>query len=206
MLISPYTSRPHRNIRSSRRTALKPDRKPDRGTIAAYHEAGHAVVAWDQGVRVHGISVVPDEGRMGHIAIDTLHLNRLAVTFPSNKGARNRFTMERHVMVLQGGLAAVRRLDQAGAGLEGKIRSEGSDPNIAMGLVRAFATSEQEAEKYYQWLDSRTAGIMANPMRWHQVQALAEALLELKQLGAKKVREIIREAGEKWCRDHEDPD
>ena len=177
--------------------------KYDRRTIAAYHEAGHAVVAYDQGVRVHGISIVPDEGRMGHISIDTLLLNRLAPTFQSNKGARNRFTMERHVMVLQGGHAAVRGLRPAGSSLACKVESEGSDQNIAMSLVKAFAAGEQEAEKYYQWLDARTFGIMANPMRWFQVRMLAEALLEMEQLGARKVREIIREAGECWCSEHE---
>jgi hypothetical protein len=171
----------------------------DRRTLAAYHEAGHAVVAYDQGVRVHGISIVPDEGRMGHVSIDTLLLNRLAPTFQFNKGARNRFTMERHVMVLQGGRAAVHRLDTTRKVPAETVNSEGSDHNIAMSLVKAFAAGEQEAEKYYQWLDARTEGIMGNPMRWFQVQTLAEALLEQEQLGARKVRMIVKEAGEEWC-------
>ncbi|MDF1525127.1 MAG: hypothetical protein RRA15_02730 [bacterium] len=172
----------------------------DRRTLAAYHEAGHAVVAYDQGVRVHGISIIADEGRMGHIAIDTLLLNRLAPTFGHNKGANNRFTMERHVMVLQGGHAAVHHLDPAKKELAETVNGEGSDQNIAMSLVNAFAEGEKEAEKYYLWLDARTEGIMGNPMRWFQVQALAEALLEDEQLGARRVRMVIKEAGEEWVR------
>jgi len=175
-------------------------KKHDRRTLAAYHEAGHAVVAFDQGVRVHGISIVPDEGRMGHIAIDTLLLNRLAPTFRFNKGAINRFTMERHVMVLQGGHAAIRRLDPAKKALAETVNGEGSDQNIAITLVKAFAAGDLEAEKYYEWLDARTEGILANPMRWYQVKVLAEALLELEQLGARRVREIIKGAGEEWVR------
>ena len=178
--------------------------KYDRRTIAAYHEAGHAVVAYDQGVRVHGISIVPDEGRMGHIAIDTLLLNRLAPTFQHNKGARNRFTMERHVMVLQGGHAAIHRLDSTRKELPDTVNGEGSDQNIAMSLVKAFAAGEVEAERYYQWLEARAEGILANPMRWFQVQILAEALLELEQLGARKVRMIIKEAGEEWLEDNQE--
>jgi hypothetical protein len=176
----------------------------DRRTLAAFHEAGHAVVAYDQGVRVHGISIVPDEGRMGHIAIDTLLLNRLAPTFHNNKGARNRFTMERHVMVLQGGHAAVRQLDPHRLELADTVNGEGSDLNIAMTLVRAFAANDQEAEKYYQWLEARTEGIIGNPIRWFQVRMLAESLLELEQLGARKVREIIREAEKRWCEENQD--
>lgn len=175
----------------------------DRRTLAAYHEAGHAVVAYDQGVRVHGMSIVPDEGRMGHIAIDTLLLNRLAPTFSHNKGARNRFTMERHVMVLQGGHAAVHRLAPSRKELVETVNGEGSDQNIAMTLLQAFTARELEAERYYQWLDARTEGIIANPMRWYQIQSLAEALLEHEQLGARKVRMIIKEAGEEWCKKHE---
>jgi len=181
------------------------DQKPfDRRKLAAYHEAGHAVVAYDQGVRVHGISIVPDDGRMGHIAIDTLLLNRLAPTFQTNKGARNRFTMERHVMVLQGGHAAVHRLVPGSVELADTVNGEGSDQNIAMSLLEAFATGDREAEKYYHWLDARTEGIMANPMRWFQVRILAEALLEQQQLGARKVRDVIREAGERWCEENKE--
>jgi hypothetical protein len=176
----------------------------DRRTLSAYHEAGHAVVAYDQGVRVHGISIVPDEGRMGHIAIDTLLLNQLAPTFQTNKGARNRFTMERHVMVLQGGHASVRKLEPARKNLAEAVNGEGSDQNIAISLVKAFAADQLEAEKYYQWLDARTEGIMANPMRWFQVRILAESLLQHEQLGARKVREIIKGAGERWCEENKE--
>ena len=178
--------------------------KPDRRTLSAYHEAGHAVVACDQGVRVHGISIVPDEGRMGHIAIDTLLLNRLAPTFMHNKGAKNRFAMERHVMVLQGGHAAVHRLYPARKELANASDGEGSDRNIAMGLLRSFAVSKLEAERYYQWLDSRTEGIVASPMRWYQIEVLAEALLAHGKLGARRVREIIKKAEEEWCRENKE--
>jgi hypothetical protein len=139
---------------------------------------------------------------MGHIAIDTLLLNQLAPTFQANKGARNRFTMERHVMVLQGGHAAVNRLVPDSRELADTVNGEGSDRNIAMSLLEAFATGDREAEKYYQWLDARTEGIMANPMKWFQVRILAESLLDHERLGARKVREVIREAGERWCEEN----
>ena len=179
-------------------------KKHDQRTLSAYHESGHAIVAYDQGVRVHGISIVPDEGRLGHVSIDTLLLNRLAPTFQNNKRARNRFTMERHVMVLQGGHAAVNQLDPTMKRQAGTINGEGSDYSIAMGLVRAFAAGELEAEKYYEWLNARTEGTMVNPLRWFQVRTLADSLLEHEQLGARKVREIIKEAGARWCGENEE--
>ena len=105
-------------------------------------------------------------------------------------------------MVLQGGHAAVNSLDPSRKDLAETINGEGSDQNIAMSLLNAFAEGELEADKYYQWLDARTEGIVANPMRWYQVKILAEALLEQEQLGARKVRMIIKEAGEEWCEEH----
>lgn len=175
----------------------------DHRTIVAHHEAGHAVVAYDQGVRVHGISIVPDEVRSGHVRIDTLLLDRLAPTFRSDKGARNRFTMERHVMVLLGGYASVRQLDPSRRGLTTAMKiCGGSDYATAMSLVNTFASREQETEKYFQWLEARTEGLVNSPMRWFQVQSLAEALLEHEKLGARRVREIIREAGIKWREKH----
>lgn len=174
----------------------------DRRTLAAYHEGGHAVVAYDQGVRIHGVSIVPDEGRMGHIAIDTLLLNRLAPTFDHNKGARNRFTMERHVMVLQGGHAAVNRLRPDKKDQAQVKKGEGSDSTIAMSLIRAFASSEVEAGKYYQWLEARTEGILASPVRWYQLETLVRTLLKEGKMGARRVRGVLKEAEKEWCQKH----
>ncbi len=33
----------------------------------AYHEAGHAVMAWDEGIKINSISIVPDEKASGRI-------------------------------------------------------------------------------------------------------------------------------------------
>lgn len=40
----------------------------ERNLVAvAYHEAGHAVVAWAEGVRLHSATIVPSEGTMGSV-------------------------------------------------------------------------------------------------------------------------------------------
>jgi hypothetical protein len=170
--------------------------------LSAYHEAGHAVVAYDQGIRVHGVSIVPDEKRTGHIRIDTLHLDRLVPTFRSDKGARNRFTMERHVMVLLGGYSAARKLGAKGADEPVCSRGEGSDHATAVNLLRAFAADEEEAHKYYDWLKARTNGIINNPLRWYQLELLVKALIDQGKLGARKVREILREAETRWTKEN----
>ena len=41
---------------------------------------------------------------------------------------------------------------------------------------------------------------MANPVRWFQVEKLAGTLLEEGSLGARRVRMVIRKAGEEYVR------
>jgi len=173
-------------------------RKYDRRTLTAYHEAGHALVAFDQGVRIYGVNVTPDRERRGNIRIDTLHLNRLIPTFEHDKGARNRFIMERHVMVLLGGNAAVCRLDPSRKTNTRTVPGEGSDFLTAQRLVGYFTGSKIESEKYLDWLAVRVEGIIRTPWRWYQLKKVAQALLENEKLGPRKVREIIKEAGQEW--------
>ncbi|MBN2721108.1 MAG: hypothetical protein JXR72_08405 [Proteobacteria bacterium] len=177
-------------------------RSGDRRTLTACHEAGHAVVAYDQGIRVFGISVVPGLGKRGHTCVDTLFLDRQFPSFSSDKGARNRFTLERHVMVLLGGRAAVERLDpEAAFGREG-CPVPGSDHIKALDLILRFTGDPLEAEKYLEWLKVRTKGIVSKPVRWFQIEELAEVLLKEDKLGARKVMEILREREALWCRKH----
>lgn len=181
---------------------MKGKKEPDQKVLTAYHEAGHAVVAFDQGVRIYGIDITPDRGRRGHIRIDTLLLDRLVPTFEHDKGSSNRFLMERHVMVLLGGRAAVRRLHPSRSLRSGPIPLEGSDHLTAKRLVGYFTGSKKEGEKYLDWLTVRVEGMIRSPWRWHQVKKLAQALLVHEKLGARRIREILREAEREWARKH----
>ena len=172
--------------------------KINRRTLTSYHEAGHAVVAFDQGVRIYGINIKPDSDRLGHIRIDTLLLDRLVPTFEYDKGSRNRFLMERHVMVLLGGQTAVHRLDPSRKTKSGTAPQEGSDYLTAQRLVGYFTGSKKEGEKYLDWLEVRVAGIIRAPLKWYQVKVLAQALLEHEKLGARRIREILKQAGHEW--------
>lgn len=174
----------------------------DQRTLTAYHEAGHAVVAFDQGVRIFGISLIPGHGKRGHARVDTLFLDRRIATFHSDKGARNRFTMERHVMVLLGGSAAADRLDPERGGQEGARPVKGSDQYKALELLFQFTGSRKEAQKYYDWLKVRTEGIVSSPLRWFQIRGLAQVLQEKEKLGTRKVMETLKDLEARWCEKH----
>jgi len=174
----------------------------DRRILTACHEAGHAVVAYDQGIRVFGISLIPGREKMGHTSVDTLFLDRQFPSFPSDKGARNRFTLERHVMVLLGGRAAAERLDPEAVSGGESCPVPGSDHSKALELVLTFTGDLEEAEKYLEWLKVRTKGIVSKPLRWFQIEGVAEVLLEEDKLGARKVMEILRDRETLWCLEH----
>ena len=67
-----------------------------------------------------------------------------------------------------------------------------------MNLLLTFAPDKEEAERYYEWLKARTLGIIKTPQRWFQLERLAAALVGQDKLGARKVREILKEAAEEW--------
>jgi len=58
-----------------------------------------------------------------------------------------------------------------------------------LSLLLEFTASREEADKYYD-------------LRWFQIEGLARALLELEELGTRKVREIIKDAQLRWCNEH----
>jgi hypothetical protein len=93
----------------------------------AYHEAGHAVVAWVCGVRVKKVTIVPDERSLGHVVhqgfavcLETdcwdwedwealMYCDREPKGTPSVKEIkRNR---EKEIMILMAGGIAARRYD-----------------------------------------------------------------------------------------------
>jgi hypothetical protein len=92
--------------RAARLPASKPGiTKSDRAT--AYHEAGHAVALWAQGLRFRRASILPDakEGTLGHVAHG----------FPKwfnpelDCSARHRILTENHTVVALAGEIAEKR-------------------------------------------------------------------------------------------------
>jgi hypothetical protein len=100
---------------------------------------------------------------------------------------RMRRRVEAHIMGFCAGIAAEARL----TGRRNWRGAEG-DHEKAGELALAVSGSAEEAEAYVRWLALRTEALLAAPMYWLAVEAVAAALLERRRLSGPEARGLIR--------------
>lgn len=157
--------------------------------VAAYHEAGHAVVAVRLGVAIgrRGVSIVPGDGLAGSVHT---HLG-----FSGNPDqeitTKMRMAAEHNAIICFAGEAAQRRFSPKSVR---RIHWEGDRENAAL-LVSYFTGPDPELEWYLGWLRTRAENIVATPHVWVMITAVAEALMEHKRLTAGEVKAVCRGCG-----------
>ena len=75
----------------------------------AYHEAGHAVVAWHEGIRIRSASIMPTEATAGHVVLKPL---LEGVQLDATREGAHRARAERHARVSLAGEIAQQRYDR----------------------------------------------------------------------------------------------
>lgn len=166
--------------------------------LLAYHEAGHAVVAWALKRPVHSISIIPDKRHVGRLPQNEASADERATTQAER---------EHDVMVLLAGVEAESLLTQDhdwwGADDDRQMAERLIADLVRDGLVIEPA-DEREAElrahaegdeARYCWtaLQARTYALARQlPVR-SAVAALVHALLAAQELSAQQVTSIIRQ-------------
>jgi len=153
----------------------------------AYHEAGHAVVRCLLRLPFKRVTIIPTDENLGQVA---------GVTLPegykpeSDRGPKTRDRTEREIMARLAGMVA------EGLLAESEVNAPGAwkDRQNAVDLAEFVTTSAEEAEAYTEWLLCRTRNLLSLPWNWAAVQAVAQALLAERELGARRVRSIVKEA------------
>jgi ATP-dependent Zn protease len=148
--------------------------------LAAYHEAGHAVVAHTLGVEVEGVSIVQDQGSSGHTTTPR----------PDNVDSSDEEVsadLEKHLITGVAGAASEELLTEELSDLRGKDL-EGV-AKLLMGLEDAGAPVQADSEEA---LDKAKSILRDN---WGSVQALAEALLEHEELDREGVLAVLAQNG-----------
>jgi ATP-dependent Zn protease len=150
-------------------------------TIAAYHEAGHAVVAHFQRIKVKQIALIVDVelGILGYT-----HTGGAPKWVSRDPTDRLRMNVERFIVMCFAGELA-----------EARFRGEyprpgmGSDDERAIEISLHICGNEEIAEafRHYCWCLSRA--LVAQ--HWREIEALTTALLERKTLNESDVSEII---------------
>ncbi|HEV2057553.1 MAG TPA: hypothetical protein VGV06_20665, partial [Methylomirabilota bacterium] len=150
----------------------------------AYHEAGHAVAAHWERVRLESATIVPGDDFDGKVISRNLLHGR---NVDSDASQRNRSRMLRMVRVSLAGLAAQRRFDAESV----KDWHGEYDYQKAADLVSYFTENDRELEAYLNLLLVQAEGIFDRPFVWDQVTAVAEALLAKKTLKSLELRRIM---------------
>jgi hypothetical protein len=156
----------------------------------AFHEAGHAAACIHEGIKVHSISIVPEDGS-GRVK----HRNVLASGhIEYDISPRNRLKMEKLVRMSLSGRAAQHRFCPRSI----RHYHAREDVRFAFEMVSFFAGSEEETSAYFKLLDIQARAFVRQPWVWAQINAIAAAVMEHKVIEAKDIRRIARESITKY--------
>jgi hypothetical protein len=152
----------------------------------AYHEAGHAVTAHELEVKIRQISIIPDDS-YGRV------LNNLLVPNPDiDKSDKNRIQMEKNVMIYFAGFIAEKLYHE-----KSNITYSKDDIHLAVNLLDFFVSSNEELQKYIDYLWVRTINLFT-PMVWAKTSFLVRELLMRKRLSGKETKEAMYIAAQKF--------
>jgi hypothetical protein len=178
------------------------------------HEAGHAVAAWELGVRIGAIHVHlrVREGRMTFAS--DVGLGR----FPVGSDAL-RLAIEREMVVFHAGLVAQRRFHYEGAwGLVPRTDYEG-----ILATALQVETDLKLIDEWSDYAEERARALIELPQTWRRVEALAVELAQRPVLHGEEIDAFLsgvrvsrapnarlgyrrREAKERYCLTHEPKD
>jgi hypothetical protein len=150
----------------------------------AYHEAGHAIVAFVLHRRFTHVSIIPKDDTLGHV-----NISKHAPSFQpeSDYTGATRNLCEKEAMVCLGGVIA-ERVEIGRANLKGSHQD----------IVEAFdwciyhCGTQEEANAYVDWLWERTKSIVTFDAQRVAIKALAKELMVRKYIGERTARKIIR--------------
>ena len=175
------------------------DNESDERRLAetAYHEVGHAVASYVLHVPFRRVSIIPDEerGSLGHMRQSEWNeATRPDIACKSYHQTRR---MECSIQILYAG-------PFAGEMFTGGAFNEvgaGSDIDQIANMLGYMTADPEEAAAIDTLMNIRARQLLRRPENWAAVKALAEALLERKELSARSAREVIRRAIIEWAAD-----
>jgi hypothetical protein len=156
----------------------------DSEKATAYHEAGHAVMAFHLGVAStrKEISIVRDDNSAGRFHHRKLLRGRSPEQDDSSAG---RIRMEKEILISLAGPVAQHFFNPRSVRhYHGK-----SDHQTAVEIAVHLNGGGEEATAYLKWLGLRTKRIVK--MRWPLVKALAKEALARKTMTGKEVNEFL---------------
>ena len=149
---------------------------------AAYHEAGHAVAAWEKGIEIRSLAIPRDASHES----ESCHDAELTGDFAWDTTAKNRIRMESLVFVTLAGSIAEKL---AAHDNHDSVHAR-NDREHAMGLA-AYFMSPEVTEKYLVYIDAWLEDFFAEPLQWAAVEELAGNLLTKERLSNEEIKQDI---------------
>jgi hypothetical protein len=149
----------------------------------AYHEAGHAVVAWDQHVGLRRISIVPDRGSAGRVHHAPIW-GRYNPEWDASPQVRLRG--ERLIRVSLAGMIAQRRFNPRTV----RHYHGAEDHAKAVDMIFRLAASDEHADAYMKLLEIETRIIVHQ--RWELIGAFAAELMIRRLMIGAEANHFIR--------------
>lgn len=165
---------------------------PELRELAAYHEAGHAVVAWTQSLTIYSVSIDANQREAGYVLHqDGLHSGDLVF---SPRSGRARLGAERNIRVALAGAIAQRFF--APASLNEKHNS--NDRAAVETLLEALhgEANRNLIDAHHRLLEIETELLVSK--NWPIIEAVASELIRHKQLTGARVSGIILAINSRW--------
>src|SRR5262245_42115832 len=143
---------------------------------AAYHEAGHAVVALALGRPIHRVSLTPDRAGLGLCEFGK------GVFRPSEDW------LEREILIALGGVAAEARFT-------GDYAWDAADRDLQ--YVRDLAVQragDRQADRLERRLLAKAEHLLAKPGHWRAIERIAAELLRLGAISGRAARHLFDQA------------
>lgn len=162
----------------------------NKDAATAYHEAGHAVVAWCLDLEVGSATIVPDNDSAGHVMIEPEEPSTCAAAVRGGPWHPCRLLLEKRVMVLQAGEVAQRCYNPH------SVRRGHSQDDFkkCVDILRIYAPDEEKRDVMPHYLLLRKWTIYLIEQHWHLVEAVAKALLERRELSGAQILDVILDA------------
>jgi hypothetical protein len=160
--------------------------KSDNLAQTAHHEAGHAVAAFYQGIRIRHVTIVPTKDALGHVKN---HKVLWATNGMFDDSPRGVDRAERHIICLFAGPIAQRKFRRASRWR----RAGGQDFPAATELLVRICDEDDECQRLYSKLLWRRAELLVK-FYWKDIKAVARELLKRRTLKGNDVVEAINRA------------
>ena len=151
-------------------------------TATAYHEAGHAVMAFVLARPVEKVTIIPSQMHSGGSRLGACKIQK-------GRFKASQDPLEDEVLILLAGMVAERHITQ-------KYCTAGATQDLlnVQRLLSRRATSEKQLQRLAQRLLDKTEHVLSNVVYARAIQLIAAELIQKETISGRAVRHFVEQA------------